>query len=313
MWYLHDLTPSNWCKTDVHSTNSGPKIQINILRIFLKLLDSLELNVENRERTRLRLFQFSLRDQASNWVERLPVGSISTWKDLTTRFLARESLSEAWTRFKDLVQKVPHHGIDLWLQVQIFYDHVNFATRHAIDHSVNDKLRDKSAKESWELIENLSLYDLESWNDPRDLAKPNCENVEVYIGKLKLLEDFYIIDMEEDPTCPLLIGRGILATTSAVIDCKKDKITVGKRVTRSVFGVKEIGLGHVDTPYWTTLSKWKSYESQPSTNYIGALPPYYLEKDFMNDHLLGELEIAWDVELNPFKDVLVSRNVTIVI
>nr|GEZ11836.1 MAK10-like protein [Tanacetum cinerariifolium] len=31
-----------------------------------------------------------------------------------------ESLSEAWTRFKDLLQKVPHHGIDLWLQVQIF-------------------------------------------------------------------------------------------------------------------------------------------------------------------------------------------------
>ncbi|GJZ87348.1 hypothetical protein Tco_0658958 [Tanacetum coccineum] len=27
-----------------------------------------------------------------------------------------ESLSEAWTRFKDLLQKVPHHGIDLWLQ-----------------------------------------------------------------------------------------------------------------------------------------------------------------------------------------------------
>ncbi|GJT75056.1 hypothetical protein Tco_1041781 [Tanacetum coccineum] len=28
-----------------------------------------------------------------------------------------ESLSEAWTRFKDLLQKFPHHGIDLWLQV----------------------------------------------------------------------------------------------------------------------------------------------------------------------------------------------------
>nr|GEY82720.1 zinc finger, CCHC-type [Tanacetum cinerariifolium] len=30
---------------------------------------------------------------------------------------SKESLSEAWTRFKDLLQKVPHHGIDLWLQV----------------------------------------------------------------------------------------------------------------------------------------------------------------------------------------------------
>ncbi|GKF09606.1 zinc finger, CCHC-type containing protein [Tanacetum coccineum] len=43
----------------------------------------------HRERTRLCLFQFSLRDQASNWLERLPTGSITTWEDLSTRFLAQ--------------------------------------------------------------------------------------------------------------------------------------------------------------------------------------------------------------------------------
>ncbi|GKF14420.1 hypothetical protein Tco_0055882 [Tanacetum coccineum] len=58
------------------------------LNDFLKIVDSLDLNVENSERTRLRLFQFSLRDQASNWLEHLPAGSISTWEDLTTHFLA---------------------------------------------------------------------------------------------------------------------------------------------------------------------------------------------------------------------------------
>ncbi|GJR19357.1 zinc finger, CCHC-type containing protein [Tanacetum coccineum] len=146
------------------------------------------------EMTRLRLFQFSILDQASNWLESLLARSISTWEDLTTRFLAQffppgritkhridifmfqqhhnESLSKAWTRFKDLFQKIPHRGIELWLQVQIFYDHVNSATRHVIDHSADGKLHDKSAKESWELIENLALYDHESWNDLRDLAKP---------------------------------------------------------------------------------------------------------------------------------------------
>ncbi|GJY58813.1 zinc finger, CCHC-type containing protein [Tanacetum coccineum] len=40
------------------------------------------------KRTRLRLFQFSLRDQAINWLECLPARSITTWEDLTTRFLA---------------------------------------------------------------------------------------------------------------------------------------------------------------------------------------------------------------------------------
>ncbi|GJS86613.1 MAK10-like protein [Tanacetum coccineum] len=83
-----------------------------------------------------------------------------------------ESLSEAWTRFKDLLQKVPHHGIDLWLQVQIFYDHVNLITRRNINQSASGKLRDRNAKESWALLEDLALYDNESWNDPRDFAKP---------------------------------------------------------------------------------------------------------------------------------------------
>ncbi|GJR30151.1 putative reverse transcriptase domain-containing protein [Tanacetum coccineum] len=55
------------------------------LKDFLKLMDSLDHDVANRERTRLCLFQFSLRDQANNWFERLPAGSISTWEDLTTQ------------------------------------------------------------------------------------------------------------------------------------------------------------------------------------------------------------------------------------
>ncbi|GKA08609.1 hypothetical protein Tco_0687940 [Tanacetum coccineum] len=83
-----------------------------------------------------------------------------------------ESLSKTWTRFKDLLQKVPHHGIDLWLQVQIFYDHVNPVTRRTIDQSAGGKLYDLNAEESWALLGDLSLYDNESWNDPRDFAKP---------------------------------------------------------------------------------------------------------------------------------------------
>ncbi|GKE68613.1 zinc finger, CCHC-type containing protein [Tanacetum coccineum] len=90
------------------------------LKDFLKLVDSLDLDGANRERTCLCLFQFSFLDQASNWLECLPAESITTWEDLTTRFLAQffppgrttklrndilmfqqhhgESLSEAWTR-----------------------------------------------------------------------------------------------------------------------------------------------------------------------------------------------------------------------
>ncbi|GJR14266.1 retrovirus-related pol polyprotein from transposon TNT 1-94 [Tanacetum coccineum] len=52
------------------------------------------------------------------------------------------------------------------------------------------------------------------------------KDVEVHIGKLKLLNDFYVIDMKKDPGTPLRIGRGFLATAIAVIDCRMTKIAV---------------------------------------------------------------------------------------
>ncbi|GKB63428.1 hypothetical protein Tco_0919614 [Tanacetum coccineum] len=58
-----------------------------------------------------------------------------------------ESLSEALNRFKDLLQKVSHYGIDLWLQVQIFMTIVNGSVTRQPRSSL-------------------------SWNDPRDFAKP---------------------------------------------------------------------------------------------------------------------------------------------
>nr|GEX01634.1 putative heat shock protein 70 family, peptide-binding domain protein [Tanacetum cinerariifolium] len=44
--------------------------------------------------------------------------------------------------------------------------------RRTIDQEAGGKLRDKNAKESWALLEDLALYDNESWNDPREFAKP---------------------------------------------------------------------------------------------------------------------------------------------
>ncbi|GJR28639.1 zinc finger, CCHC-type containing protein [Tanacetum coccineum] len=84
------------------------------LKDFLKLVDSLNLDGDNRERTRLRLFQFSLRDQASNWLERLPVGSITTWEDLTTRFLAQFFPPGRTAKLRnDILMFQQHHGESL--------------------------------------------------------------------------------------------------------------------------------------------------------------------------------------------------------
>ncbi|GJU93342.1 zinc finger, CCHC-type containing protein [Tanacetum coccineum] len=94
------------------------------------------------ERTRLHLFQFSLRDQASNWLERLPAGSITTWEDLTTRFLAQFFPPRRTAKLRnDILMFQQHHG--------------------------------ESLSEAWtQIIENLAFYDHEGWNDTKVFAKP---------------------------------------------------------------------------------------------------------------------------------------------
>ncbi|GJS52150.1 hypothetical protein Tco_0625512 [Tanacetum coccineum] len=74
-------------------------------------------------------------------------------------------------------------------------------------------------------------------------------NLEIHIGKLKLLNDFYMLDMKKDPETPLLGGKGFLATANAVIDCRMAKIAVEEGITRSVFGVKGVDLGEKEAPY----------------------------------------------------------------
>nr|GEY58894.1 zinc finger, CCHC-type [Tanacetum cinerariifolium] len=137
---------------------------IQHLKDFLKVVDFIDLNGATRNTTRLRLFCFSLHDQAINWLDRLPAGSISTWDDLTTRFLTQffppgrtaklqkdilmflqhqdESLHDALTRFKDLLQKI------------------------AIDYAAGVRLRKLRPKEAWETIEDLAQHEEEKWNEP---------------------------------------------------------------------------------------------------------------------------------------------------
>ncbi|GJY66318.1 hypothetical protein Tco_0468556 [Tanacetum coccineum] len=113
--------------------------------------------------------------------------------------------------------------------------------------------------------------------------------------------------MEREPTCPLLVWRGFLATANAVIDCEKAKIAVGEGLTILILGVKELDFGDDNEPYWTTIGKRVSDQPRTSKDGIGAQPPYYAKRDFSNNHLPREWEIARDAEVNPFKDVLVFR------
>ncbi|GJZ40468.1 hypothetical protein Tco_0587031, partial [Tanacetum coccineum] len=79
--------------------------------------------------------------------------------------LQGESLYDAWNRYKDLIRKVPHHGLILWSQIQIFFDHIDNYTQRDIEYAVGEDLMELSAEEAWETIEDCAQCD-KQWKTP---------------------------------------------------------------------------------------------------------------------------------------------------
>ncbi|XP_050914879.1 uncharacterized protein LOC127129796, partial [Lathyrus oleraceus] len=51
------------------------------------------------------------------------------------------------------------------------------------------------------------------------------ENVSVRVGQFYIPTDFIIMDIKEDATTPIILGRPFLATAGAIIDMKRGKLT----------------------------------------------------------------------------------------
>ncbi|XP_073041995.1 uncharacterized protein [Primulina eburnea] len=149
------------------------------LRTFLEITDTVKINGVSDEIIRLRLFPFSLRDQARSWLQSLPLGSITTWADLVTKFLSKyfppaksaqlkiditnfrqrefEVLYEAWERYKELLRKFPNHGYAEWVQIELFYNGLDGPTRGNVDAAAGGTIFSKTPDEAYELLEQMTI------------------------------------------------------------------------------------------------------------------------------------------------------------
>ena len=54
---------------------------------FIQICNTIKMNGVTDDAIRLRLFPFSLRDKARNWLGTLTQGSVNNWDELRQRFL----------------------------------------------------------------------------------------------------------------------------------------------------------------------------------------------------------------------------------
>ncbi|GKA82356.1 reverse transcriptase domain-containing protein [Tanacetum coccineum] len=60
-----------------------------------------------------------------------------------------ESLYDSWTRFKDVIRKVPNHGLSIWTLIEIFLKHLDSLSRHIINLTAEGDLRKFSDIGAW--------------------------------------------------------------------------------------------------------------------------------------------------------------------
>ncbi|GKA37458.1 MAK10-like protein [Tanacetum coccineum] len=104
---------------------------------------------------------------ARNWLECLPAGSISTWEDLSTRFLTQFFQPGRTAKLHNDILMFQQHQESLFLKHGLVSR--TYSKKSLIMAST---FGSKNTEESWALLEDFALYDNESWNVPRDFAKP---------------------------------------------------------------------------------------------------------------------------------------------
>ncbi|GKD23481.1 reverse transcriptase domain-containing protein [Tanacetum coccineum] len=136
-----------------------------------------EGNVPN-DVIKLMMFPYSLERVAKTWYEKEPPNSILTWEDLVTKFVNqffppsktthlkneisrftqkfKETFSEAWERFKELLRACPHNGFTELTQVDTFYNGLNENEQDSLNAAAGGNLLSKTTREALNIIVNKS-------------------------------------------------------------------------------------------------------------------------------------------------------------
>ncbi|KAJ9563017.1 hypothetical protein OSB04_008177 [Centaurea solstitialis] len=138
----------------------------------------------NRDAIRLWLFPFTLA-----WLRSLEPSSIATWEDIRSKFLSRffppskieklraeirsfrqedeETISEAWERFKHLLNSCPSHRLNKSDQVQTFYSGLNYSFRGTLDSSADGVFMYKTPTQGYTLLEDMLIHNIDWKSDKR--------------------------------------------------------------------------------------------------------------------------------------------------
>src|SRR4051812_46345421 len=118
------------------------------LNNFVELCEMQKYRDVDGDIVKLKLFPFSLRGRAKDWLLSLPRNSIDSWVKCKDAFIRKyyppakiislrsdimkfrqsdgEHVAQAWERMKSLVKNCPTHGLTTWMIIQTFLCRTEF-------------------------------------------------------------------------------------------------------------------------------------------------------------------------------------------
>ncbi|KAJ9542012.1 hypothetical protein OSB04_028518 [Centaurea solstitialis] len=160
---------------------------------FVDICDLFKTEEGRDDAIRLRVFPLTVTGEARAWLRSLEPSSITTWEGLRSKFLSRffqpskidklraeirsfqqqdgETISEAWERFKHLLNSCPSHELNKSEQVQTFYSGLAYSSRATLDSSAGGVFMCKTPTEGYKLLEDMLIHNID-WRTDKRLQIP---------------------------------------------------------------------------------------------------------------------------------------------
>src|SRR3954462_13542613 len=158
------------------------------LNNFVELCEMQKYKDVDGDIIKLKLFPFSLRGKAKEWLLSLPGNSIDSWIKCKDAFIGKyyppakiismrsdimkfkqldnEHVALAWERMKSLVKNCPTHGLTAWMIIQTFYAGLNFSSRNLLDSAAGVTFMGLTLGAATRLLDNM-MVNYSEWHVER--------------------------------------------------------------------------------------------------------------------------------------------------
>ncbi|GKB10474.1 reverse transcriptase domain-containing protein [Tanacetum coccineum] len=150
---------------------------------FLAICNMFKYGKTQSEADKLLIFPFSLCDKAKTWFNELNEESITSWEQMRKGFIKNffppslfnyllleirnfsqnecESLTDAWLRLKNMLQKCHGHGMTKGAIMQIFYHGLDEPTQGILNETAGGIFLYKSPNQAFKFFDDKVLFKLD--------------------------------------------------------------------------------------------------------------------------------------------------------